>query len=105
MQVTVERILAALLIFIFLIDEYANIDKTMMKDITLSHSASEHGVNFKILHKGQTQNVKLVKKELVIVYRWMLKMSKQHSNLIKDLELGKNVEDLLRSLYCAVKFP
>ena len=103
MQLTVQRILASLFIFIFLIAEYANIDKTMIKDITFTHNASDHGVTFEIHHKGKHQTIKLVKKELVVVYKWLLEMNKEHSTLIKDLELGKSVEDFLLSLYSACK--
>ncbi|XP_076109027.1 uncharacterized protein LOC143077023 [Mytilus galloprovincialis] len=102
-QLLAERVLASILIFIFLINEYAIIDKTMIPDAMIIHDASDHAVDFIILYKGKSQNVKLVKKELVIVYKWLLQMKKEHSNLIRDLELGNSVEDFLRNLYFACK--
>ncbi|XP_052074990.1 uncharacterized protein LOC127712542 isoform X2 [Mytilus californianus] len=102
-QLLTERVLAAIFIFIFLIDEYATIDKTMISDVMITHDASDHAVNFRILYKGKSQNVKLIKKELVIVYKWLLQMKREHSNLVRDLELGKSVEDLIRNLYFACK--
>ncbi|XP_063447772.1 uncharacterized protein LOC134727324 [Mytilus trossulus] len=102
-QLLGERVLASIFIFIFLIDEYAIIHKTMIPEVMITHDASDHAVNFKILYKGKSQNVKLAKKELVIVYKWLKQMKKEHSNLIRDLELGKSVEDFLRNLYFACK--
>ncbi|VDI27911.1 Hypothetical predicted protein [Mytilus galloprovincialis] len=102
-QLLAERVLASILIFIFLINEYAIIDKTMIPDVMITHDASDHAVDFRILYKGKSQNVKLVKKELVIVYKWLLQMKKEHSNLIRDLELGNSVEDFLRNFYFACK--
>ncbi|CAC5400320.1 CLTC [Mytilus coruscus] len=102
-QLLAERVIAAIFIFIFLIDEYAIINRTMIPDVMITHDASDHAVNFRILYEGKSQNVKLVKKELVIVYKWLIQMKKKHSNLIRDLELGKSVEDFLRNLYFACK--
>ncbi|CAC5400323.1 unnamed protein product [Mytilus coruscus] len=103
-QLLAERVLAAIFIFIFLIDEYAIIDKTMITDVMITHDASDHAVNFRILYKGKSQNVKLLKKELVIVYKWLLQMKREHSNLIRDLELGKSVEDLIHPVTIHIQF-
>lgn len=98
---TVHQVLAAVFVFIFLVEEYIDIDINQFNDITLTHSVTEGGVLIKFTQDKKTQNIKLIRKELVPVYNWLVQIWKEQSHLIRDLEIAMNVQDFIRKLYFA----